>query len=84
MFKCIIQFKLNKDFERRRTKKFLWKFTDVNAVSFTPPYLTCYINYLFVSVVCVLSDIPKKSRFPVWNDLQLCLTARQADRVKIK
>ena len=28
-------------------------------------------------VVCVLYDVAKNSKFPVWNDFQFCLTARQ-------
>ena len=33
-------------------------------------------------VVCVLYDIPKNNKFPVWNDFQFYLTAREADRYK--
>ena len=32
-------------------------------------------------VVCVLYDIPKTRKFPVWNYFQFCLTAKQADRL---
>ena len=34
-------------------------------------------------VVCLLCDILKNSKLPVWNDFQFCLISRQADRVKI-
>ena len=55
-----------------------WKFTAVHAASFTPPYLTSYISYLWLLFVSFMSSL--KTKFPGWNDFQFCLTARQTDR----
>ena len=55
-------------------------FTAIDAPSFTPPFLTCYISsscLLFVSFMMSLKTISS-----VWNNFQFCLTARQADTVK--
>ena len=30
-------------------------------------------------IVCVLYDVTKNIKFPVWNDLQCCLTDRQTE-----
>ena len=40
------------------------------------------LHEFFVPVGCVLYDVLQNSKFPVWNDFQFCLTARQADSQK--
>ena len=34
-------------------------------------------------VVCVLYDVPKNSKIPVFNDFKCCLTARQVEAIAI-
>ena len=46
------------------------------------PVVTKIIINGFVPVDCVLYDILKDIRFPVWNDLKFCLTDRWTDRLK--
>ena len=79
MFKRLIQWK-SKNILKIVEKK-IHKFSAIDAVSFYSA-LSNMINLLFVPVVCVLYDVLKNSRFPVWNDVQFCLNVRQAERGK--